>query len=42
LGALGPKGVDHLIDILAKDMIANMSQLGLSDLKNLPEPFELE
>jgi L-lactate dehydrogenase (cytochrome) len=42
LGALGPNGVDHLIDILAKDMIANMSQLGLSDLKNLPEPFELK
>ncbi|QFT60381.1 L-lactate dehydrogenase [cytochrome] [Sulfitobacter sp. THAF37] len=41
LGALGPRGVDHLIDILARDMISNMGQLGLSDLSALPEPILL-
>jgi L-lactate dehydrogenase (cytochrome) len=37
LGAMGTKGPNHLIDILTKDLIANMGQLGLqgiSDLKN--------
>tara|TARA_R110002094_G_scaffold3033_4_gene11178 strand:+ start:915 stop:2237 length:1323 start_codon:yes stop_codon:yes gene_type:complete len=37
LGALGAKGVDHLIDILARDMAANMGQLGARDLKSLPD-----
>jgi L-lactate dehydrogenase (cytochrome) len=39
LAALGPKGIDHLIDILAKDLTANMGQLGASDLKSLPAPL---
>ena len=41
LGALGAKGVDHLIDILAKDLSANMGQLGAADLKSLPRPLDL-
>ncbi|MCX7559330.1 alpha-hydroxy acid oxidase [Sulfitobacter sp. F26204] len=41
LGALGAKGPDHLIDILTKDMIANMGQLGAADLKSLPPPLQL-
>lgn len=41
LAALGPKGIDHLIDILAKDLIANMGQLGVTDLKTLPTPIPL-
>lgn len=42
LGALGAKGVDHLIDVLTKDLCANMGQLGLSDLHTLPQPIELK
>lgn len=41
LGALGPKGIDHLIDILAKDMAANMGQIGARNLSDLPETFQL-
>ncbi len=41
LAALGPKGIDHLVDILAKDMTANMGQLGARDLKSLPTPVTL-
>lgn len=41
LGALGRTGVDHLIDLLAKDMIANMGQLGAATLRDLPQPFGL-
>lgn len=41
LAALGPKGIDHLIEILKKDMEANMGQLGAPDLSSLPQPFEL-
>ena len=41
LAALGAKGVDHLIDILTKDMQANMGQLGARTLCGLPAPFEL-
>lgn len=41
LGALGPAGVDHLIDMLAKDLIANMGQLGSRDLRSLPDPLTL-
>lgn len=41
LAALGPKGIDHLIDILRKDLIANMGQLGTKNLHDLPEPFDL-
>ncbi len=41
LAALGPEGIDHLIDVLSKDLIANMGQLGARDLKRLPIPFQL-
>ncbi|MGC1494245.1 MAG: alpha-hydroxy acid oxidase [Sulfitobacter sp.] len=41
LAALGPMGIDHAIDILTKDLIANMGQLGARDLKQLPTPFQL-
>lgn len=41
LAALGPVGVDHLVDLLAKDMIANMGQMGSKTLKDLPAPFYL-
>ncbi|MEM9967745.1 MAG: alpha-hydroxy acid oxidase [Pseudomonadota bacterium] len=41
LGALGPRGVDHLIDLLAKDMSANMGQLGAATLNDLPAPIVL-
>lgn len=41
LAALGPKGVDHLVDILAQDLCANMGQLGAKTLKNLPPAFDL-
>ncbi|MEM6887982.1 MAG: alpha-hydroxy acid oxidase [Pseudomonadota bacterium] len=36
LAALGPPGVDHLIDVLQKDLVANMGQLGARDLSCLP------
>lgn len=42
LAALGPKGIDHLIDILRKDLIANMGQLGAKTLRDLPPAFQLE
>jgi len=42
LGALGPRGIDHLIDILAKDMTANMGQIGARTLSELPEPIHLD
>lgn len=42
LAALGPRGIDHLVDILQKDLEANMGQLGAKSLKSLPEPFQLE
>ncbi|MGC1506628.1 MAG: alpha-hydroxy acid oxidase [Sulfitobacter sp.] len=42
LAALGPKGIDHLIDILAKDLSANMGQLGARNLKSLPDPIVLD
>ena len=35
LGALGHRGPDHLIDILTKDLNANMAQLGIEELKNI-------
>ena len=41
LGALGPKGVDHLIDILAKDMASNMGQIGARTLSELPATIPL-
>ncbi len=36
LGALGEPGAAHLIDILRKDMISNMAQLGAQSLRDLP------
>ncbi len=41
LGALGAKGPAHLADILAKDIQANMGQLGAATLADLPEPIPL-
>jgi L-lactate dehydrogenase (cytochrome) len=42
LAALGPRGIDHLIDILAKDLTANMGQLGARSLSELPAPIPLD
>lgn len=42
LGALGERGPAHLIDMLAKDLTANMAQLGAADLRALPAPLRLE
>ncbi len=42
LAALGPRGIDHLIDLLTKDLAANMGQLGARTLKSLPAPFDLD
>lgn len=41
LGALGKDGPDHLVDLLAKDLAANMGQLGAANLTNLPVPIDL-
>ena len=41
LAALGPQGIDHLIDLLRLDLIANMGQLGAATLSDLPPPFDL-
>ncbi|MEM6941985.1 MAG: alpha-hydroxy acid oxidase [Pseudomonadota bacterium] len=41
LGALGPKGPAHLVDILRKDLEANMGQLGAATLRSLPAPVTL-
>ena len=41
LAALGPRGVDHLIDLLARDLTAKMGQLGAGNLRDLPAPFDL-
>lgn len=41
LAALGPAGIDHLIDLLAKDLEANMGQLGARQLSDLPAPFQM-
>lgn len=41
LAALGPRGVDHLIDLFARDLTANMGQLGAHNLRELPTPFNL-
>lgn len=42
LGALGPAGIDHLVDMLDKDLIANMGQLGAKTLRDLPAPIHLD
>ncbi|MFK7868922.1 MAG: alpha-hydroxy acid oxidase [Roseobacter sp.] len=36
LAAVGPAGVDHLIDILHKDLVANMGQMGVRDFSTRP------
>ena len=41
LAALGPKGIDHLIDILAKDIASNMGQIGAQNLSGLPKTISL-
>ncbi|MGZ2258407.1 alpha-hydroxy acid oxidase [Roseobacter sp. A03A-229] len=41
LAALGAAGPAHLIDILDKDLIANMGQLGARTLTDLPDPIVL-
>lgn len=41
LGALGPQGIDHLIDILSKDMASNMGQIGARTLSELPATIPL-
>jgi L-lactate dehydrogenase (cytochrome) len=42
LAALGPRGIDHLIALLRKDLIANMAQLGARRLTDLPPAFRLD
>ncbi|MEC7258041.1 MAG: alpha-hydroxy-acid oxidizing protein, partial [Pseudomonadota bacterium] len=39
LAALGAEGPAHLIDMLQRDMVANMGQLGAPVLTALPKPF---
>ncbi|WP_293576858.1 alpha-hydroxy acid oxidase [Phaeobacter sp.] len=41
LAALGARGLDHFIDILKKDMLANMGQMGAESLGTLPKPQPL-
>ena len=36
LGALGADGPDHLVDLLRKDMISNMAQIGARRFADLP------
>jgi len=38
---LGPRGVDHLVDILAKDMQSCMGQIGARSLSELPATIQL-
>lgn len=42
LAALGPKGPAHLIEVLARDMEANMGQIGVQRLADLPQPVPVE
>ncbi len=42
LAALGARGPAHVIDILAKDMAANMGQLGVVKPADLPAPIPLD
>ncbi len=37
LGALGPRGPAHVIDVLRQDMLANMGQMGIATLAQLPQ-----
>lgn len=42
LGALGAHGPAHVIDLLARDMEANMGQIGAATLTDLPEAVALK
>ncbi|MCV6584539.1 MAG: alpha-hydroxy-acid oxidizing protein [Marinibacterium sp.] len=42
LAALGPKGPDHLIGLLQKDLVANLGQLGVTALADLLAPIRLD
>jgi L-lactate dehydrogenase (cytochrome) len=42
LAALGPPGIDHLVDVLRKDLLANMGQLGLKNLQTKAEIIALD
>ena len=41
LAALGAKGPAHLIDLLKRDLEANMGQIGARDLASLPAAIRL-
>lgn len=41
LAALGKDGPAHLIELLSKDLQANMGQLGAKSLTQLPDPIDL-
>jgi len=41
LAALGPKGPAHLIEVLRRDLVANMGQLGMERLGDLPPAIPL-
>lgn len=41
LAALGAAGPDHLIDLLTQDMKANLGQMGVHQLSDLPAPITL-
>ncbi|AVO37345.1 alpha-hydroxy acid oxidase [Pukyongiella litopenaei] len=41
VAALGEAGPGHLVDMLARDMAANMGQLGVRRLAELPAPIQL-
>ncbi|MDU9002545.1 alpha-hydroxy acid oxidase [Sedimentitalea todarodis] len=41
LAALGADGPPHLVDLLTRDMQANMGQIGAHSLQDLPDPIEL-
>ena len=38
LGALGADGPAHLINLLTRDLEANMGQLGARDMRSVPAP----
>ena len=40
LAALGAQGADHLADMLRRDLEANMGQLGIEHLSDLPSRLE--
>jgi len=42
LAALGDAGPPHLIDMLRRDLHANMGQLGLSSLRGIPDNIRFD